>query len=208
MRHRQAIALLALVGLFVALYLWLHALGFGGAIKCGASGGCETVQTSQWAVFLGMPVAFYGVVGYLAILVAAIVALRPAALSQPRWSKWLVLLATVGFGFTLYLTYLELFVIHAICRWCVRSNPTQADSLTRGSQNFHPVEHRCCFRPISAAAIKNQTTGSICGTVRFMSRAAPPRPIFQSRTERRRRSTAVACGTISSRSSIRRLSRS
>ena len=41
------------VGLFVALYLWLHALGYGGAIKCGASGGCETVQTSPWAVFLG-----------------------------------------------------------------------------------------------------------------------------------------------------------
>ncbi len=121
MRSRQAIALLALVGLFVALYLWLHALGFGGAIKCGASGGCETVQTSRWAVFLGLPVAFYGVVGYLAILVVAIVALRPAALSQPRWSKWLVLLATVGFGFTLYLTYLELFVIQAICRWCIGS---------------------------------------------------------------------------------------
>jgi len=121
MRQRQAIAVLALVGLFVALYLWLHALGFGGAIKCGASGGCETVQTSQWAVFLGFPVAFYGVVGYLAILVVAIVALRPAALSQPRWSKWLVALATVGFGFTLYLTYLELFVIHAICRWCIGS---------------------------------------------------------------------------------------
>jgi uncharacterized membrane protein len=121
MRYRQAIALLALVGSFVALYLWLHALGFGGAIKCGASGGCETVQTSQWAVFLGLPVAFYGVVGYLAILVVAIVALRPAALSQPGWSKWLVLLATGGFGFTLYLTYLELFVIHAICRWCIGS---------------------------------------------------------------------------------------
>jgi len=121
MRYRQAIALLALVGLFVALYLWLHALGFGGAIKCGASGGCETIQTSQWAVFLGLPVAFYGVVGYLAILVVAIVALRPVALSQPRWSKSLVLLATVGFGFTVYLTYLELFVIHAICRWCIGS---------------------------------------------------------------------------------------
>ncbi len=96
MRYRQAIALLALVGLFVALYLWLHALGFGGAIKCGASGGCETVQTSRWGVFLGLPVAFYGVVGYLTILVVAIVALQPAALSQPRWSQWLVLLATVG----------------------------------------------------------------------------------------------------------------
>jgi len=121
MRYRQAIALLALVGLFVALYLWLHALGFGGAIKCGASGGCETVQTSPWAVFLGLPVAFYGVVGYLAILIVALMALRPAALRQKNWSVTLLGLATVGVLFTGYLTYLELFVIHAICRWCVGS---------------------------------------------------------------------------------------
>ncbi len=121
MRHRQAIALLALVGLFVALYLWLHALGFGGAIKCGASGGCETVQTSQWAVFLGLPVAFYGVVGYLAVLVVALASLRPAALPQRHWNVMLVGLASVGLLFTIYLTYLELLVIHAICRWCVGS---------------------------------------------------------------------------------------
>jgi len=121
MRHRQAIALLALVGLFVALYMWLHALGFGGAIKCGASGGCETVQTSQWAVFLGFPVAFYGVVGYLAILIVALVALRPAALVQRDWNLLLLLLATMGVVFTAYLTYVELFLIHAICRWCVGS---------------------------------------------------------------------------------------
>jgi len=121
MRHRQAIALLALVGLFVALYLWLHALGFGGAIKCGAAGGCETVQTSQWAVFLGLPVALYGVVGYLAILMVALAALRPAALTRSNWNVMLVSLATVGVLFTAYLTYLELFVIHAICRWCVGS---------------------------------------------------------------------------------------
>jgi uncharacterized membrane protein len=121
MRQRQAIALLALVGLFVALYLWLHALGFGGAIKCGASGGCETVQTSQWAVFLGFPVAFYGVVGYLAVLIVALLALRPAALTQPRWNLLLLLLATIGVIFTAYLTYVELFLIHAICRWCVGS---------------------------------------------------------------------------------------
>ena len=121
MRQRQAIALLALVGLFVALYLWLHALGFGGAIKCGASGGCETVQTSRWAVFLGFPVAFYGVVGYLAVLIVALFALRPAALAQRGWSLLLLLLATIGVVFTAYLTYVELFVIHAICRWCVGS---------------------------------------------------------------------------------------
>jgi len=121
MRYRQAIALLALFGLFVAIYLWLHALGFGGAIKCGASGGCETVQTSPWAVFLGMPVAFYGVVGYCAVLVVALAALRPAALPQRGWNTLLAALASVGFLFTVYLTYLELFVIHAICRWCVGS---------------------------------------------------------------------------------------
>ena len=120
MRYRQAIALLALVGLFVALYLWLHALGFGGPIKCG-TGGCDTVQTSPWAVFLGLPVAFYGVVGYGATLVVSLVALRPAALLQRKWSVVLVGLATVGVLFTAYLTYLELFVIHAICRWCVGS---------------------------------------------------------------------------------------
>ncbi len=121
MRYRQAIALLALVGLFVALYLWLHALGYGGALKCGVSGDCEVVQTSQWAVFLGMPVAFYGVVGYLTVLVVALAALRPAALRQRGWNTLLALLASAGFLFTLYLTYLELFVIHAICRWCVGS---------------------------------------------------------------------------------------
>jgi uncharacterized membrane protein len=121
MRARQAIAVLALVGLFVALYLWLHALGYGGAIKCGASGGCETVQTSQWSVFLGLPVAFYGVIGYGGLLLVSIAALRPTALTQRQWTVLLAGLATVGFLFTVYLTYLELFVIHAICRWCVGS---------------------------------------------------------------------------------------
>ena len=120
MRYRQAIALLALIGLFVALYLWLHALGFGGPIKCG-TGGCDTVQTSPWAVFLGFPVAFYGVVGYLMVFVVALAALRPAALAEPKWNLMLVGLATVGVLFTAYLTSLELFVIHAICRWCVGS---------------------------------------------------------------------------------------
>ncbi len=124
MRYRQTIAVLALVGLFVALYLWLHALGYGGAIKCGASGGCEIVQTSQWATLLGLPVALYGVVGYCVVLVVALVALRPAALPQRRWNTLLAVLATIGFGFTLYLSYLELFVIHAICRWCVGSAVT------------------------------------------------------------------------------------
>ena len=120
MRSRQAIALLALVGFFIALYLWLHALGYGGPLKCG-TGACETVQTSPQAVQFGIPVALYGVIGYLALFIVAIIGLRPAALADRRWSLLLVGLSTVGFLFTAYLTYLELFVIHAICRWCVGS---------------------------------------------------------------------------------------
>ena len=119
MRHRQAIALLALVGLFVASYLWLNPL-VGGEIKCG-TGGCDVVQASRWARFLSVPVAFYGVAGYAAILAIALFSLRPATLASRRPPVWLAALATGGFVFTLWLTYLELFVIHAICRWCVAS---------------------------------------------------------------------------------------
>jgi len=92
----------------------------GGTLKCG-TGACETVQTSRWAVFLGLPVALYGVVGYLLIFVVAVVALRPAALAERRWNALLAGLSTIGVLFTAWLTYLELFVIHAICRWCVGS---------------------------------------------------------------------------------------
>ena len=123
MRNRQAIALLALVGLFLALYLWLHQIGVGGELKCG-TGGCDTVQASRWARVLGIPVAAYGVVGYAAILAVALAALQPAALERRRPALLLAALATGGVLFSAWLTYLELFVIHAICRWCVGSAVT------------------------------------------------------------------------------------
>ena len=120
MRTRQTIALLALVGFFVALYLWLHQIGVGGELKCG-TGGCETVQASRWSQLLGIPVAFYGVVGYAAILAVALVSLQPAWLARRGPTLLIAALATGGVLFSAWLTYLELFVIHAICRWCVTS---------------------------------------------------------------------------------------
>ncbi len=120
MRHRQTIAVLALVGWFIALYLGLHALGIGGELKCG-TGGCDTVQTSRWAVLLGVPVAFYGVAGYAAILGVALVGLQPAWLGRRGPTLLLAALATGGVFFSGWLTYLELFAINAICRWCVTS---------------------------------------------------------------------------------------
>lgn len=120
MRHRQAIALLALVGFFVATYLWLYKIGAIGTLQCGA-GACDAVQTSRYAELLGVPVAFYGVAGYATIFAVSLAGLHPRLLGRREPTVALAVLATGGFLFSVYLTYLELFVIHAICRWCVGS---------------------------------------------------------------------------------------
>ena len=120
MIRRQAIVLLALVGLLVATYLWLYKIGALGELQCG-TGSCEYVQTSRYAELLGIPVAFYGVAGYAALLGLGLAGLQPRFTADRRVGTLLAALATVGFAFTLYLTAIELFVLHAICRWCVGS---------------------------------------------------------------------------------------
>ncbi len=120
MRHRQVIVLLAVVGFFIALYLWLHNIGLIGELKCG-TGGCETVQSSVYARIAGVPVAFFGVIGYAAIFAIAYAGLQPAWAARRGPTLLLAALAAGGVLFTGYLTYLELFVIHAICRWCMGS---------------------------------------------------------------------------------------
>jgi uncharacterized membrane protein len=118
MRRRQAIAALALAGFFISLYLGLHAIGLIGELRCG-TGSCELVQTSRYAELLGVPVAFYGVLGYAAVFAAALLSIaRPG---EFRLDLMVAVLASIGFLFTVYLTAIELFVIHAICRWCVAS---------------------------------------------------------------------------------------
>jgi len=120
MRRRQAIAVLALAGLFVSLYLWLHKLGLIGVLQCG-TGGCDTVQASRYADFLGLPVAVYGVVGYAALFVVSMMAVQQPQTPHRHLDRAVAVLSSLGFLFTLYLTALELFVIHATCRWCLGS---------------------------------------------------------------------------------------
>jgi uncharacterized membrane protein len=118
MRHRMAVAILALCGVLVSCYLLLYKLGVIGSMVCGAGGECERVQASQYSVFLGVPVAAYGVGGYLALLGIALYGLQESQLGRPGPTRWLTGLSAVGVGFSVYLLCLELFVIHAICRWC------------------------------------------------------------------------------------------
>ena len=120
MIRRQAIVLLALVGLLVATYLWLYKIGVLGELQCG-TGSCEAVQASRYAELFGIPVAFYGVVGYTALLALGLAGLQPRFAADRRVGALVATLATVGFAFSLYLTALELFVLRAVCRWCVVS---------------------------------------------------------------------------------------
>lgn len=116
----MAAALLSLLGVFVALYLYLFKIGRIGALACG-TGDCETVQLSRYARFLGVEVSLIGVIGYVGLLALALWALRPG-LASLRWPATLLsVLSGIGVVFAVYLTWLELFVIHAICRWCVGS---------------------------------------------------------------------------------------
>ena len=120
MTKRMLAALIALVGLFVALYLTLYKVGVIGELACSI-GSCETVQTSRWSTFLGLPVAAWGLAFYASVLAMALTGLmeryensRPLALGMLALTAW-------GALFSLWLTYIELFVIHAICQWCVIS---------------------------------------------------------------------------------------
>ena len=120
MKRRMAIALLALLGLLISVYLLLYKLGFYGELACG-TGGCETVQASPYAVLLGFPVAGWGVVWYFAVFTLAFLSVQ-RRFAGARWpGPALLALAAAGLAFSGYLTWVELFVIRAICRWCVVS---------------------------------------------------------------------------------------
>lgn len=110
---RIALAVVAVAGLAVAGYLTaVRAAGDDPA--CVIGGGCHTVQNSEYSELAGIPVAVLGLLAY-AVLLGAAIAAGPLARTVGLFT------ALVGVGFSAYLTYLELFVIEAVCQWCVVS---------------------------------------------------------------------------------------
>jgi uncharacterized membrane protein len=105
---------LALLGLAVASYLtYVHYAGIKPACTAGES--CTKVQTSVYSKLGGVPVALIGLLGYIAILGSLLV-------RETETSRLATMCLTlVGFGFSAYLTYRELFSIHAVCEWCASS---------------------------------------------------------------------------------------
>ena len=114
------IAALALVGVFVALYLTMYKMGTIGHLACGF-GSCERVNTSKWATFVGAPVAAWGLGFYVAMLGIAVAGTSPRLAHRREISYLLAFMSATGVAFSAWLTYLELYVIDAICRYCVMS---------------------------------------------------------------------------------------
>jgi uncharacterized membrane protein len=111
---RMTAAVLAVAGIAVAAYIAISE-GGGGSPKCLVGGhGCETVAQSRYSHLAGINVAVIGIAGYVVLLAAALAPGDPG-----RFAGFFA--ALIGFGFSAYLTYLELFVIDAICQWCVAS---------------------------------------------------------------------------------------
>jgi uncharacterized membrane protein len=112
-RLRIAVGVLCVIGIGIAGYLtYVHYAGL--KVLCLSSGGCETVQSSRYAKLDGVPVSVLGLAGYITILLS--LALRGDTGRAVGFG-----IALVGFLFSAYLTYRELFTIKAICQWCVGS---------------------------------------------------------------------------------------
>jgi uncharacterized membrane protein len=113
-RLRTATAVLALAGVAIATYLtYVHYADVKPLCVAGG-GGCEKVQTSDYADLAGIPVAVLGLIGYVLIFASLFVPGENGAFAG-------AVLALSGFAFSAYLTYRELFTIDAICQWCVAS---------------------------------------------------------------------------------------
>ncbi len=108
---RVAVGAVALAGLAVAGYLtYVHYRPE--ALVCTATGGCETVQQSEYATLAGIPVALLGLLAYAAVLVLTIV-------DTPLTRTLTVAIALSAAGFAAYLIALQAFVIDAWCIWCL-----------------------------------------------------------------------------------------
>lgn len=113
-----AILALALGGVAVSAYLLTVHWGWWSAICLGV-GDCQLVNTSRFSEFLGLPVALWGIGSYAGIVALAVGLQKKVA---PLWlTRLLFVTAAMGVAFSAYLTYIEVFVLHEICPWCVLS---------------------------------------------------------------------------------------
>lgn len=111
---QRAIVFVAALGLGVATYIAIAEANGGSPVCLAGGSGCETVAKSSWSHVAGVNIAVFGIVGYALLLATAFFANDLA-----RFGGFV--LALGGFGYSVFLTYVELFKIEAVCQWCLAS---------------------------------------------------------------------------------------
>ena len=116
----QASLVLTVIGILVSIYMTVYKITENNAM-CLGSGDCSTVNASKYSEVLGgFPVAGVGVIGYLSILGLHVLEMR-RSLSRDNATLALFGITLIGFLFTVYLVYIEIAVIKALCPFCVTS---------------------------------------------------------------------------------------
>ena len=113
---RLALGLIAVAGLVLTAVLSYGTLAAGALPFCSAGSPCDVVQTSRYSVVLGVPLALWGF-----LLYALLLALTLLKLSEARRWRWAALLAAAGFGMSIYLGVVSVWVIQAVCPYCTAS---------------------------------------------------------------------------------------
>jgi uncharacterized membrane protein len=109
------------VGLIASVYL-AYVETTGSEAVCGPIGDCNTVQQSEYATLFGfLPVAVLGLLGYLAILFVYVYGTWVRGAGDQYAPALVFLMAFFGLSFSIFLTFLEPFVIGATCAWCLTS---------------------------------------------------------------------------------------
>jgi len=133
---KPVILALSALGIILSLYLTYVHFTESRAAFCAAGTDCDTVRQSGFSTIMGVPVAALGVAGYSVILVVFLISMK-------KRTKWLLLyiLALAGFVFSAYLTYIELFVIKAVCMYCIVSAVLMTIifiALIKAKSEYHP----------------------------------------------------------------------
>ena len=118
-RLKQVIVALSVLGLLVAIYMTIFKLT-NNEKMCIGSGGCSIVNASGYSSVWGIPVAVFGVVGYLSILALLYLESKPGFF-QTNGSMLQFTVTLAGFLFTLWLVYVEVALIKAYCPFCITS---------------------------------------------------------------------------------------
>lgn len=134
----RAMALLALIGLADSSYLTAHHY-LGSPLRCGIAFDCTSVTSSAYSVWFHVPVALFGALYYTVILVLSLLALE----AQDTKAQTLACgLTVIGFISSAWFVFVQAFVLHQWCEWCLGSAATSTALFVLGMHGIYTKHFR------------------------------------------------------------------